>query len=495
MVKIADAIDSGAIHRSIPVFDLDDSSAEHSTDRQALNTHISDVLRAVNNPGAGLLLYTLPDTLDSRVVVGGSGSVYIVACNAWRKLKRAAFNASEVFQPFDDASFHFLKADVDECIAWLRIDSSQPTADACPFNDTLLLLNNAPLTARHFLVVPRPAAHLPQVLTPYAARVAVKLCRSLATNGDKNILVGFNSICAYASVNHLHLHAYHIALAPQQEQELKDLNSSAIPALHRPTMPLHCSRDFPVSVVAGVLPAFRIDALATEAAFNVLLAVIEVVHSHRCAHNVLFLSDGSGDVSALVYCRSKAVGVKDAGTVQVAISELSGHVFAKSRDSYDKYSGAELDAMVEEIQLPPDVYRSIADDVLKRVLLLQSEWQQPSQPSHQDHSMADSAGQQREQLLETIAQLQGLRTHLRAEIDVLRSQIGAMQCASQQANAELERTAAATAEQHKRVKEHVLHDKPAIVAPPVAFLNYLFFAMVALICALACGKYFSPLVM
>jgi hypothetical protein len=81
MVKIADAIDSGAIHRSIPVFELDDSRAEHSTDRQALNTHISDVLRAVNTPGAGLLLYTLPDTLDLRVVVGGSGSVYIVACN------------------------------------------------------------------------------------------------------------------------------------------------------------------------------------------------------------------------------------------------------------------------------------------------------------------------------------------------------------------------------------------------------------------------------
>ena len=122
MVMIGDAIDSGAI-RGIRMFHLHESSAEYSTVRDALNTHISDVLRTVNTPEAGLLLYTLPDTLDMRVVLGGSGNVYIVACNAWRKMKRAAFNAAEVFQPFDDASFHLLKADVRECIAWLRIES------------------------------------------------------------------------------------------------------------------------------------------------------------------------------------------------------------------------------------------------------------------------------------------------------------------------------------------------------------------------------------
>jgi hypothetical protein len=263
-------------------------------------------------------------------------SSYVVACNPWRKLKRVAFTATEVSQPFNDASFHFLKADVSECFAWVRLRSPLPSSvQADPLNDTLLMINNAPLTASHFLIVPQPAARLPQVLTPYAVRVAVKLCTHLAADGNgadgsSNVLLGFNSICAFASVNHLHLHAYRLALAPQHIQELNQAESGSVPSAYRPVMQLHSSPNFPVSLMSGQIPGLRIDKLNCEAALNVLLAVVEVVQSHDCAHNVVFFSDSSGDVSAVVYCRAKAAGVKDAGSVNVAISELSGHVFAKS---------------------------------------------------------------------------------------------------------------------------------------------------------------------
>jgi hypothetical protein len=66
-------------------------------------------------------------------------------------------------------------------------------------------------------------------------------------------------------------------------------------------MPLHSTPGFPVSIVAGLLPGLRVDALTSERALTVLLAVIETVQSHDCAHNVLFFGDGGGDVSAIVY--------------------------------------------------------------------------------------------------------------------------------------------------------------------------------------------------
>ena len=300
MVRVRDAIDSGEIH-SIPLFHIDLSCPSHSACSHALNERINDALAAANTQEAGLLLYNLPAELDTRVLTSERGNVYIVVCNPWRKMKRVAFTATKVSQPFDDASFHFLKADVKESIAWLRIGPPlSPAAPADALQDTLLLINNAPLTHSHFLIVPRPAAQLPQVLTQYSVRMAVHLCKSLAADGGGRVLLGFNSICAFASVNHLHLHAYRLDLAPQLEQSLTDAHSSGIPALSRPTMPLH-SDGFPVSIVAGLLPGLRVDALTSERALTVLLAVIETVQSHDCAHNVLFFGDGGGDVSAIVY--------------------------------------------------------------------------------------------------------------------------------------------------------------------------------------------------
>jgi GDP-D-glucose phosphorylase len=494
MVKLEEDFASGETCRSLPVFHIDDCSAEDLTCCKALNKCIHDALATANTKDAGVLLYTLPHALDARVCVASSGNVYIVASNPWRKMKRVACTATEVSQPFEDASFHFLKADVGECFAWLRMCAPLPSsAQADPMNDTLLLINNAPLTASHFLVVPQPAARLPQVLTPYAVRVAVKLCRSLAADGDgtdgsSDVLLGFNSVCAFASVNHLHLHAYRLALSPQQKQLLNEADSGAVPAKHCATMPLHSSPNFPVSISLGQVPGLRVDKLSSEEALNVLLAVVDVVQSHNCAHNVVFFSGSCGDVSAVVYCREKAVGVKDAASLNVALSELSGHVFAKSIDVFERYSGDELDSLIEEVQLPPDVYRGICDDVVERVLILPIESNGELQGL--DPVTAKSPSSQREQLVEVVSQLQVLRSHLQQEMDFLKAQIGEMKTASEEAKAALAQAAEATARQCKSSKEAFSASETAVVAPS-AGINYVLFGVIVVFAGMACHKYFG----
>lgn len=494
MVRISEAIDSDEIRHSIPLFHINNSSTDDTGCIQALNKHINHTLEVSNTKEAGLLLYNLPDTLDSRVLVSESGNVYIVICNPWRKLKRIACSATKVAQPFDDASFHFLKADIKECIAWLRIGEGRASAAAAdPMKDTLLLINNAPMTRSHFLVVPHPAARLPQVLTPYSVRTAIELCRGLAADGDSNLLLGFNSICAFASVNHLHLHAYRLALAPDQQRNLKEANSGCIPALHRPLVPLHWTRDFPVSVVTGQLPGLRVDSLTTEAAVNVLLAVIETVQSHDCAHNVLFFCDGSGDVSAIVYCRAKAVGVKDAGAVNVALSELSGHVFAKDLGAFERYSGDELDALFEQIRLPCDVYRVICDAIIERVLQLLGPEDGESQLPGDSQATVSATSLTPSQLVETIAQLKALRSQLQAEMDVLKSQIGGMQSASAEARAALEQAAEDNAQHQSSLKSCILQPEPDFVIASSTSINYALFAIIVVFLAILCHKHLGPL--
>ena len=47
----------------------------------------------------------------------------------------------------------------------------------------------------------------PQVLTLYSIRLAM---RTVLLSGVKNLKAAFNSLCAYASVNHLHWHLYYL---------------------------------------------------------------------------------------------------------------------------------------------------------------------------------------------------------------------------------------------------------------------------------------------
>jgi hypothetical protein len=77
MVTLQEDIDSGEISRALPLFHIDDSTEDLSCG-QSLNTCIRDALATANTKDAGVLLYTLPHTLDARVEVGASGSVYVI---------------------------------------------------------------------------------------------------------------------------------------------------------------------------------------------------------------------------------------------------------------------------------------------------------------------------------------------------------------------------------------------------------------------------------
>ncbi len=76
MVTLQEDIDSGETWRSLPVFHIDDIT-EDSSCGQSLITCIRDALATANTKDAGVLLYNLPHTLDARVEVGASGSVYV----------------------------------------------------------------------------------------------------------------------------------------------------------------------------------------------------------------------------------------------------------------------------------------------------------------------------------------------------------------------------------------------------------------------------------
>jgi diadenosine tetraphosphate (Ap4A) HIT family hydrolase len=125
---------------------------------------------------------------------------WLLVLNALRALRpaRAAMQViTDLQQAFNAEGFHFNKPFLKPEILW---------QGALKNVQLRVLYNKFPLAPYHLLVVPDPEQCRPQFLTREYHQMAVEL-----VTHEQNVLpglyLGYNSLGAYASVNHLHFHA------------------------------------------------------------------------------------------------------------------------------------------------------------------------------------------------------------------------------------------------------------------------------------------------
>lgn len=71
-----------------------------------------------------------------------------------------------------------------------------------------MLINVSPIEYGHVLLCPRVLDCLPQNLNPSTARLALHFALEVS---NPYLRVGFNSLGAFATINHLHFQAYYLA--------------------------------------------------------------------------------------------------------------------------------------------------------------------------------------------------------------------------------------------------------------------------------------------
>jgi diadenosine tetraphosphate (Ap4A) HIT family hydrolase len=124
-----------------------------------------------------------------------------VVCNVMRKLRPARVSTqilSSITQSFDDSRFHFNKPFLKPEILWQGEHKNKIIR---------VLYNKFPFSDYHLLIVVSPEENLAQVLTRemhrYISALAEEMAQLLPGFG-----VGFNSLAAGASVNHLHFQGF-----------------------------------------------------------------------------------------------------------------------------------------------------------------------------------------------------------------------------------------------------------------------------------------------
>lgn len=115
-------------------------------------------------------------------------------------LRRPPQPITSIVQPFDGNAFNFNK--VHDCEILFKCHnqlSTNPSANGL----TTFLINNSPLTKYHSLICPRLKENLPQILTKECIELAIDIITGL---NNRSYRIGYNSLGAFASVNHLHMH-------------------------------------------------------------------------------------------------------------------------------------------------------------------------------------------------------------------------------------------------------------------------------------------------
>lgn len=156
----------------------------------------------------GVFRYKL-DTLQTAILPGKIG--FVAQLNPKRASERRTPQAfSRMSEPFDPDQFNFTKIKEEEIFFSLsqyreNLINGEVTGEEQQKN--FIIANISPLEYCNVLLIPKLQARRPQVVTEDMLRLAL---HTILLSGTWKFRVGFNSLGALASVNHLHCHAYYI---------------------------------------------------------------------------------------------------------------------------------------------------------------------------------------------------------------------------------------------------------------------------------------------
>ncbi|KAL6031052.1 hypothetical protein STEG23_030890 [Scotinomys teguina] len=309
----------------------------------------------------GLFRYRLED-LQTQILPGSVG--FVAQLNIERGvLRRRPQNVRSVRQEFDPEQFTFNKIRPGEVLFRLQREPNGP--DTPKQEDILVVINVSPLEWGHVLLVPEPAHGLPQRLLPGVLRAGLE---AVLLSLHPGFRVGFNSLGALASVNHLHLHGYYLA--------------HPLPVEGAPSTPLdpkgrlHLLQSLPAP---GFLFYTSGPGPDLEALISRVCRATDYLSDHEIAHNLFVTrgappgqalsSSGLTGIRVILWARKSSFGIKESGAFNVALCELAGHLPVKTSQDFGSLTEAAAVALIQDCLLP----QSQAEEVQAALVALMAQ--------------------------------------------------------------------------------------------------------------------------
>ncbi|XP_063233606.1 GDP-D-glucose phosphorylase 1, partial [Bacillus rossius redtenbacheri] len=237
--------------------------------------------------------------------------------------------------PFDPSKFNFTK--VKECEVLFEIRKQDTQVQE--LDRDFIVVNNSPLGHCHSLLLPRLHRCLPQVATLESLELALGV---MLLSSSPALRVGFNSLLAHASVNHLHFHIYFLE-TPMLLESIEVQHFSG---------PCFVLLDYPAPAFVFQLTEYNVSQLAWD-----VHCLTNHLHKMEIAHNIFFtrgIKSGSkpgherDTIRVYVWAR-ESTGIKDPASFTPAVCELFGHLCFKTEEDYNSATEDKVANILKEI--------------------------------------------------------------------------------------------------------------------------------------------------
>eukprot|EP00756_Hemistasia_phaeocysticola_P038151 Hpha_TRINITY_DN16740_c1_g4::TRINITY_DN16740_c1_g4_i1::g.79887::m.79887 len=257
--------------------------------------------------------------------LGGDGG-FVVQFNPqhWAKKRggRHVPEHSPVLKPFSDEGFHFNKIG-DEREVLMCCAHTGKAGDTFEWGEGehMLAINVSPMFRAHSLLVPQPLQRHPQQITRCGAAIALAAA-SAVRKGDDSFRVGYNSLGAFASVNHLHFHL--IATSPTTGQSGFPLESAALESVGGGGGGFEVMRTASWPVRTAVIRGE--EAGVAEGLF----AICDMLQEEGVPFNAILR--GAGGEEAVAWVTPRKNQSNNGGDFRAAVVEIGGVVTAISEE-------------------------------------------------------------------------------------------------------------------------------------------------------------------
>ncbi|CAK9165500.1 unnamed protein product [Ilex paraguariensis] len=312
----------------------------------------------------GLFRYDVT-ACETKVIPGEYG--FIAQLNEGRHLKKrpTEFQVDKVLQPFDGNKFNFTKVGQEEVLFQFEPSEDDevqffPNAPIDTENSpSVVAINVSPIEYGHVLLIPRILKCLPQRIDHDSFLLALHMA---AEAGSPYFRLGYNSLGAFATINHLHFQAYYLAVPFPIEKaptrKFTTLNGR---------VKISEIQNYPVRglVFEG---GHTLEDLSNAVSDSCIC-----LQNNNIPYNVL-ISDSGKRIFLFPQCYAEKQALGEVNTelldtqVNPAVWEISGHMVLKRKEDYHEASEQNAWRLLAEVSLSEEQFQEVKALIFEAIL-------------------------------------------------------------------------------------------------------------------------------
>ncbi|KAK9272712.1 hypothetical protein L1049_003089 [Liquidambar formosana] len=342
----------------------------------------------------GLFRYDVT-TCKTKVILGEYG--FIAQLNEGRHLKKrpTEFQVDQVLQPFDEKKFNFTKVGQEEVLFRFEQSSDNETHffSSAPVvadsnSPSVVAINVSPIEYGHVLLIPRVLDCLPQRIDRESFLLSLHMAKEAA---DPFFRLGYNSLGAFATINHLHFQAYYLAVP--------------LPVEKAPTQRIMTVKRLPDSgVMVSQLLNYPVKGLVFEGGNTMRNLSDAVANSCICLQNNnipynVLITDCGKRIFLFPQCYAEKQALGEVSQklldtqVNPAVWEISGHMVLKRKEDYEDASEDYAWSLLSEVSLSKERFQEVMAYVLEAAGVLGADMEESNMNQNKDAPYKPPASQ------------------------------------------------------------------------------------------------------